>query len=107
MYELKRNSLRFRKVKTKAKVFGNTTSQWAISMTNLTAIPSGSIGTIVEYDESVELPADFITVRFENGLFANISLSIVEFLEKDKCQVSQDTAQLLESIGTSGTTSNL
>jgi hypothetical protein len=69
-----------KKIKTKQTLFGNSTSQFSISYNDLTKLEKGSIGTITDVSLDFETNVWFFTVRFSNGVFANINKSTFDFI---------------------------
>lgn len=72
-----------KKVKVKCKVYGSPYARNSVILSNLTAIPAGSVGKIVQIDSCPELKTEYYVVRFEieesdASIFAHLNASVFE-----------------------------
>jgi hypothetical protein len=70
-----------KKIRTKQILFGNSTSEFAVSFNNLNKIEKGSIGIVTDVSVDPEVNVWFFTVRFAGGIFVNINQSTFDFVE--------------------------
>lgn len=63
------------RVRALCDLYGNTTARYALTMTNLSKIPKGSIGLVESSFWDMECRDTIYTVRFDGGVYVNVRSS--------------------------------